>query len=471
MRKHTLIRTIACITAAVSLSAAFSCSGRKPSTSQPESVETTTEPTTASGPRQHDERLPDLSGQTINWLADYDINPGAGQERSVALALFEDVCGAKVNYIPCGIQDKFSMLQALRVSGEGVDMFPFDYGVLPNGVFRGLFEPLDQYYDEIGVDTTLWSDMESVTESLAFNGEHYVLPYSLSNPTIITYSRKLMKDTGLADPYTMWQDGTWNWDTFLEMMEAFTSLSPQDGITRYGISGIFGKAALCSSGARVVNYNNLIFTNNITDPVIGASENLLRNIRDKKLLRPGWNNFTFSPEMNTLFFAMGDWALSDSVAACPEADLMVVPFPKAPEASGYFSDCTIGAKMLVNGSDKGEAVAAYIRCERLAAAKSEYRQTAREQALGPRTGNTGGLTSELYDALQECLDPTKVAPLYDYGYGMEKGMYDSGDYSYDTRGVMNNMEEAMLNGDITAWEELRDKCSPVIDTAVAHYNK
>ena len=33
---------------------------------------------------------PDIKGQTIYWLADYDINPVNNQDRSVALTLFED---------------------------------------------------------------------------------------------------------------------------------------------------------------------------------------------------------------------------------------------------------------------------------------------------------------------------------------------------------------------------------------------
>ena len=33
---------------------------------------------------------PDIKGQTIYWLADYDINPKNNQDRSVALSLFED---------------------------------------------------------------------------------------------------------------------------------------------------------------------------------------------------------------------------------------------------------------------------------------------------------------------------------------------------------------------------------------------
>ena len=471
MNYHTISRIIAGITAALSLAAAFSCSDNKPAPSDPAETTSAAEPTTASGPKQATDALPDLSGQTINWLADYDLNPPAGQDRSVALALFEDVCGAKVNFIPCGIQDKFTKLAALRTSGENVDMFPYDSGVQPYGVSRDLFAPLDPFFEEIGVDTTLWSGMEDVIDNLEYNGQHYVLPYSISDPTILVYSRKLVNESGLGDPYDMWQNNSWDWDMLTELMDTFVK-GAEPGKPRYGISGWFSKAALCSAGEPVVKYTDGQFTNNLHHPLIGGSENIIRYIRDQNLCRPGWNNLSYSPEMDTLFFAgSGAWALSESIAACPDADLMVVPFPHAHGAPFYHSDAELNAKMLVNGSDKGEAVAAYIRCERLAAEKAEYKQIARDAALAPKDGANAAMTEEQYDALQACLDPKQVIPMYDFAYGMGTEMYGNGDYSYDKKGVMTNLEEAMINRDITAWEELREKCSPIIDKAIERYNK
>ena len=42
---------------------------------------------------------PDISGQTIYWLSDYNLNPEEGEKRSTALALFEHVYGANIEYI------------------------------------------------------------------------------------------------------------------------------------------------------------------------------------------------------------------------------------------------------------------------------------------------------------------------------------------------------------------------------------
>ena len=118
----------------------------------------------------------------------------------------------------------------------------------------------------------------------------------------VVYSRKLINESGLGDPYDMWQNNSWDWDMFTALMDTFVD-GAEPGKPRYGISGWCYKAALCSAGEPVVKYTDGQFTNNLHHPLIGGSENIIRYIRDQNRFRPGWNNLTYSPEMDTLFFA------------------------------------------------------------------------------------------------------------------------------------------------------------------------
>ena len=79
---------------------------------------------------------PDIKGQTIYWLADYDINPKNNQDRSVALSLFEDKYGAKVEYVSCTSDTKFDTLASRILGGDPVDMFPYEWDGGPNGVTK-----------------------------------------------------------------------------------------------------------------------------------------------------------------------------------------------------------------------------------------------------------------------------------------------------------------------------------------------
>ena len=416
----------------------------------------------------------DISGQEIVWLADYDLNPTNNNDRSVALSLFEDVYGAKVKFVQADSNEKFSKLATMILSGDEVDMFPYEWDAVPNGVVKDQYEPLDPYFDLMEMDTDLWSDMDDVIEMFKYNDQHYVVPYAVSDPLLITYSRKLMEAEGLDDPYELYEEGSWDWNAFMGMMESFVS-GAADGQTRFGINGWFGQAIIQSTGHTVVNYEDGVFTNNIDDPEIEKAELLMQDIASKHLYNPEWIG-NFPDDQSTLFFAMADWALGASNAKNPDGDLMVVPFPKAPDADENYLCANFAAKMLIKNSKKGEAVATYIKCERLAATDEEYKEVAKQKALVVEQTAAGVVksyvTEEQYDAIQSYLDPNNTTPMFDFGYGMGERMYGDGEYTYETRGVMNNLTEALLEGNeaVDSWAALRDAWTGVIDTEIAKFN-
>lgn len=416
----------------------------------------------------------DISGQTIYWLADYDLNPTNNNDRSVALSLFEDVYGGKIEWIQADSNEKFSTLAQRILAGDPVDMFPYEWDAVPNGVSKNQYQPLDPYYDILEMDTDLWEDMTDVIDMFEYKDSHYVIPYAISDPLIITYSRKMMEAEGLEDPYELYEDGEWDWDAMMEMMNTFVSNAPE-GSTRYGINGWFGQAVIQSTGHTVVNYDNGVFTNNIDDPEIEKAELLLQEMATKQLYNPTWIGY-FPDDQSTLFFAMANWALGASNAKNQDADLMIVPFPKSPDADENYLCCNFAAKMLVDGSDKGEAVATYIKCERLAATNEEYKEVAKQKALVVEQSASGVVksyvTEEQYDALQSFLDTDNTTPMFDFGYGMGERMYGSGEYTYETRGVMNNLQEALLEGNeaVDSWAALRDAWTGVITEEVERFN-
>lgn len=456
---------------------AVSCSGSKSSSSEESSVYKRSDEFSVSADNEEvkGSHNIDISGQTITWLADYDLNPQNNQDRSVALSLFEDVYGAKVNFVLASSEEKLTKLASMIIAGEEVDMFPYEWDAVPNGVVKGQYQPLDPYFDVMGMDEGIWDDMTDVIDMFQYNGEHYVVPYVISDPLIITYSRKMMEEEGLDDPYKLYLDGKWDWDKCMSMMESFVS-GASGGQTRYGINGWFGQAIIQSTGHTVVNYNGGKFSNNIDDPEIEKAELFMQDIAKEKLYNPEWTG-CFPNNGSTLFYAMGPWALGISNAKNKDADLMVVPFPKSPNADKNYISCNFGAKMLVKNSQKGEAVAAYIKCERLAAIQEEYKEIVKKKALVVEKSSSGitesFVTEEQYDAVQSFLDPENSVPMFDFGYGMGERMYGDGDYTFETRGVMDNLTTALLEGSdsVDSWASLRDAMTGIIDSEVKEFNK
>ncbi|MCR5599510.1 MAG: ABC transporter substrate-binding protein [Ruminococcus sp.] len=452
--------TAAVTALAAVLSSAVSCSGDKKVGQADPTAETTT--LTEKGTSGSSKKAAPSEDMNITWLSDFDLNPVNGSGRSTALALFEDVYGGKINYINAQYKDRFDVLDSKLAAGEGIDMFPYDTDVFPQGVLSERFDPLDPYYDDMGMSDGLWDEMSDVIRSFEYKGQHYVVPYALSEPFLLTYSRKLMQSEGIDDPYTLYKAGSWNWDTFMQIVDKFRANQPD--APRYGINGWFGEAALCSAGAAVVTYDGTSFANNINDPKLEKAENFMHDIAAKGLYDKTWKG-NFPTDLNTLFYAMNDWALAESNRLNPEADLMVVPFPKAPDADKYYGSCKFNARMLVKGSTKGAAVATYIKCERLAATDGKIRAAAKDAAIAQ------GITAEQFDAIQEYLSPVNITPFFDYSYGMGEKMYSAGNYNYETRGVINNINSVLLDGGpVDSWEALRGAMSGIIDGEINNYN-
>ncbi|MCR5718002.1 MAG: extracellular solute-binding protein [Oscillospiraceae bacterium] len=459
-----LTRLLAGVLCLAMLTTAAGCNKEKHTS--PDSSATETADVSAEVSQETGETALTIDPNTIYWVADYDLNPAAGQEQSTALAMFEKQYNAKVEWIPATAENKYDILMQRVNTSEPVDMFPFDINTMPDGVSRELFDPLDDYMD---LNDSVWDGVRDAIDMFAYAGKHYVVPYSVSDPLVLTYSRKLCKENGFDDPYTLYQQGKWDWNTMMDMMKQFADKESGN----YGIAGWFASGLLHSSGQAVIGFDGNQFTNNIEHAEIGAAEGVLADIAKQGLYDATWYNH-YPTSNKVLFYSMGDWALGASNAKNPDADIMVVPFPKSPNISEYYYSGGYNAKMLAADSEKGALVASYILCERMAAVNEEYQKTAKQEALTPvknSLGETVGVvTEEQYDAIQQYQDSAK--PLYEFGLGMGGMMYTNGAYTYETRGIMNNIFDGLLlypdTGD--TWEDLRDTLSPLIDMELDEYN-
>ncbi len=455
--------------ASIMMSCAVSCNNKdeKKTKSPAEEQYIPTEP--------HTESPEDRArNRTITWLADFSLDNQNGGESPVALKLFREYYGGDINYVQVNAEEKYTTFEYFLNCGDHIDMFPYDETTMPQGIVKGLFLPLDPYFDVLGVDEGLWDDMEKVIDKLEYNGSHYVMPYDVSNPQLIMYSRKLVEKEKLDDPYELYQKGEWDWDAMMDMMSKFVSNPDAEG-KRYGIAGEFGEAMLTSSGSTVVKYENGEFSNNIKDKGIASAEKLMKKIADEGLYNTNWHEF-YPNDNSTLFYAMGDWAMGMTNAKNAKKDIMVVPFPKNPDSQEHYISCDYNARMLVRSSQNPEAVAAYIKCERVAAQEEAYKQLEKE-SLSVKEKDAYGkwkpfVTEEQYDAIQSYLEDAKKNPYFDFSYGMGDKMYGTGDFTYDSRGVINNLAHSFLKGEnaVEKWEQMRDDMTEKVDEEIKKFN-
>ncbi|MCM1313962.1 MAG: ABC transporter substrate-binding protein [Muribaculaceae bacterium] len=424
-------------------------------TTKPLVAEPETEPETVQA-QDYGERA-DIGGTEIVWLSDYDLNAQVGQKRPTPVALFEDIYGGKIRYVQTSLKNKYNTFSAMLLSGEQLDMVEYEQGTFPNGVLSQQYQPLDPYFRSMGLNYDIWENMEEVIDALAYKGEHYIIPYSFSNPIVLMYSRKLIRDYGLDDPYELYKNDQWNWDTFLNISETYRSKTGKAAVR----GGKFGDALIHSTGFRIIGSKNGKLVNNINHAPLRYAELFLQELGRKSLYSSNWNE-SFSTE--TLFFATESWILGTENVKNSGMDLMIVPVPKQAGTEGNYITCDFDAKMLVKNSTMGDAVATYIMCERIVASQPEYKAGAKTYATTPVQSSSGVvksyITAEQYDALQTYLDPAITMPMFDYIWSMN-----------DPNGVMNGLSNSFLiNGGYESdWKNLRNSYYNAINQMINEY--
>ncbi len=389
------------------------------------------------------------TGDTIYFMADYDLNPSYGEERSIPLTLFEDVYGGKIEWIPTTHATMYDDLSNAVLGGKEVDMFPYTDNMLPYGVFQNLFQPFDDYVD---FSDERWTGIKGLADKMAYNGSYYAVPTNINNPVVLIYNRNAVKELEMEDPYKLYTEGKWDYTSFIDMMKAY------DGI---GCAGWIGQGLIQATGETYVNYDGTTLTSNVDNETIAGAGEVIEQISGV-MYDETWYDYL---DEDILFLGAGSWDISESNESMKDvenADVFFVPFPTA-DGSGKNVTADINAKMLVKNSKKGEAVATYLMCERIAVTEEKYVKAQKKAEI------TSGLTEEQSNFLDELRNPENV--VFDFAYGMSKAVSNN-TTDYSTRGAINNINDAILTGYADApssWTEIRDAFKEVIEKEAKEY--
>lgn len=387
-----------------------------------------------------------LENEVIRFMSDYDLNPSNGGSRSIALTLFEDLYGGKIEWVPTTRKTMYDDLSKAVLGGEKIDMFPYMDNAVPYGVSKDYFEPVDDYLD---LNDDIWSGIKGLADKMSYGGKHYAVPTGINDPVVLIYSRKAVENIGFDDPYKLYNEGKWDWDTFIKMMKEFDET---------GCAGFIGQGIIQSTGQPYVNYDGNNFTSNLENEDIKKAGEIVEQISGV-MYDDAWYD---TLDENILFLGMGSWAIPQSNKSNKDADVFFVPFPSS-DGKGKNITAEINSKLLVKGSDKGEAVAAYLKCERIAATEEKYVKAQKDAAV------KNGFTEEQYDFLEEIKNPDNI--VFDFSYGMSKKISNN-IVDFKERGAVNNINDAILSDYSDApesWAKIRDSFKKVIESEISEY--
>jgi hypothetical protein len=313
----------------------------------------------------------ELENNEIKWLCHWDINPdNTGKSMPVDLSLFQTKYNGVITWYPTTWENRYNDLSTYVLGGEGIDFFQRDETSLPKGVVSGMFEPIDDYID---INSSLYDDVRAGMDIYSFNNKHYAFVKSVVADSCVIYSKKTIEENGLDDPWELYENGEWNWDTFSSMLEDFCDA--ENGY--YGLDGWWSEKPLyLSGGVPAVSSVDGTLTLNLNDPQLEKAMNWMTSLYTKGLVLDK-SLFDWSTQVKNmgegkeLFFLCGTWTLmSDpSTWECqiPPEDVDWVPIPNAPDADIHWAPATCDGFCLCKGAANPLGVALYVECALVAA--------------------------------------------------------------------------------------------------------
>lgn len=399
----------------------------------------------------------DTQGKTLKYLGFYDLNPtNDSPERSVELSIFEDVYGAKVEYIATTSATQFDDLANAIIGGTPPDVVVHSDRTFPYDISKNQFQPVGALIDW---NDPMWASVKDTADKFLWNGEYYVAPlgYSFNDFRMFMYNQSTIDEEALDDPLELYEAGNWTWDEFVRLQKEYQSADPEN---RYGVCGYWADAFVYTAGDPIVDFDGSKFTNNIYSANIERAQGVLEDLFANNLVKTGWYlGDVFDASGETLFYGMGTWAYEHVAGAYPSDEIKMVPFPRNPDSSDNVTSKKLLAYMWVKGSDNNDVVKAWFDSNRLAAYDPKYADATKDKFLT----NAPTWNSDLYDLVMELNDDEKFPYAFDYGMGISEAM--TGDSGY-----IRTLYECISNGTYESWAQARDEFSGIIDAEISAFN-
>ena len=165
------------------------------------------------------------------------------------------------------------LISASLAAKEGYDIAMFNNIDFP-GRPTNYFQALD---DVKGFDLKDSAWDKSVMDTQKINGKYYGVNINGSNHSeyiCMYFNETMFKDRGVKTPRQYWEEGKWNWDTFVECAKAMTY--KENGVQIYGYANR-GSSYLTywtlAEGHDFITYDGKKFTSNL------SNKNLLDTVK------------------------------------------------------------------------------------------------------------------------------------------------------------------------------------------------
>ena len=485
----------AAMTLATVISTATACGGGETSSATSSAPETTTtaEPHETMAPDSDVEGAvdevasnvsEDYKGIEVNrklvWMA---WSNWGQQENSPEVTMFKKLYGtptekpAGFDSVPdenvfCNISsqyaDRYTDLAKRVQADDSPDVYPFEICYYPYGVYKNLFQPVDDLFNFEADD---WAAYKDVIDMFEWGGKNYCPIMELNINSVLWYRKSVVEEAGFDDPWELFEKGEWTWDKFLDMCRKFTDAENK----MWAVDGYhMAENLLNTTGTPLVSLTDGKLVSNLYDAKVEKALEIITNFDDSKEglkypkeIENNWNpSYMQWVNGKTLFFDDGTWCYDSywykykKLKKWEDDEVNFVPWPQMDGSEEYYQGMKQDSFLLVSGSKNVEGYKAWVFANLVSKKDADIKEAARQQLK-----DTYDWTDMLLDRLDTVRDPETFTAVFDFKNGIGPDIADT------TQGdciVEQLTKHPLVNG--TSYTQLRESNQGQITARIEEMN-
>lgn len=424
---------------------------------------------------------PDGNSGKIVWLGYYDLQTDGSASEQYKIFTSE-LYGGSIDYVQTTSGSAyFEKLATMISSDDSPDIVRYEWRSFPTGMSKNMYESLD---NDIDLDDPLWSGMKDIAENFSYKGVHYYYPYRITTNFALNYNKKSIEEYALDDPYDLYMNNNWTWDTFKKLLIDWCNADEK----HIGYAGEGGMSFIATTGTSLVKVQpDGSVKNNIGDVNVTRAMDFCADLYRNGLTHQGELGDWVSPQLwadnsdRVLFLGMNpEWTYGAAAAQVQNksgveddicntvSDFAFVPFPRDPQSDEYSIAYDTFGYLVAKGAKNKKGAVDWINLNRVYETDENIIANKKKEAVSPEPvyyteGKYKGYQKwalvwdeKQYDLWQDMMDPTKFDFTFDDCWG----------FSDDLTTICNKiLFDPMFHGD--SFTQLSQEYSPVIDSIIS----
>lgn len=300
-----------------------------------------------------------LKGKTVKVLIWYDVPE---REKSVSDA-FTKKTGCKVQFVKTSVNNYQTKLASMVASGSAPDAAAIFAQNYPTLLIRGLFDPLKD--NEFDFGNKLWD--KSTMDLYKWNDKYYGVAAKgsmFADMWCVYYNKDLFEERGQKTPYEIWKANPDDW-TWTKLRDVAKAMTYGTGTNKtYGLSVMYSKAFMLSTGKDFVNIAGTNITNTSKDGQVKKAWKFINDVLDvDKSMDRANSAVTDLVNRKAAMLIEGQYQMqSENTLKTQMKDAWgVAPFPKADGADKFYTPLRVCLWGIGKGAKNSAAAAEFLK--------------------------------------------------------------------------------------------------------------